>query len=151
MAIVTFENLMNRAQEFEQKLERYYAQIRDESKDQGVRLLTYYLARHRRHLDRALSELSAEKRAHIFKLQLKYDVDFSPEKNFKLLDKAVEDVRSALLLEAAVGYDEELIHLYKSVQSQPMSEEAHALVESLIRIEEKDVIMLKKMIAMNYF
>ena len=30
-------------------------------------------------------------------------------------------------------------------------EEATALVEALIRIEEKDVVMLKKMLAMNYF
>ena len=56
-----------------------------------------------------------------------------------------------IFLEAAVGYDAELVDLYKKILQQPLSTEAAVLIESLIRLEERDIIMLKKMIAMNYF
>ena len=54
MAIVSIADLLDRASQFEERLEKYYAAIRDESEDNGVRLLTYYLARHRQHLQDAI-------------------------------------------------------------------------------------------------
>jgi len=61
------------------------------------------------------------------------------------------EVKGQALLEAAVGYDTELVSLYKQILRQPLSTEATALVESLIRLEERDIVMLKKMIATHYF
>lgn len=151
MANVTLQDLLDRAREFEQRLEKYYAAIRDESKNDGVRLLTYYLSRHRRHLDQALSSYSPEEIERMCRIRLKYDVDFYPEREFKLMKTPPDQVKGQGLLEAAVEYDTVLANLYKSVLKQPLSAEAANLINSLIRLEEKDIVMLKKMIAMDYF
>ena len=151
MAIVSIEDLLDRASQFEERLERYYAAIRDESKDNGVRLLTYYLSRHRRHLQEALSNFKQEEISRIKKIKLKYNIEFYPEREFKLIKTPPQEVRGEELLEAAVGYDLELITLYKSILKQPLIQEAAGLMESLVRMEEKDIVMLKKMIASHYF
>ena len=151
MSIVTFGELLDRAAEFERRLERYYAALRDETEDSGVRLLTYYLSRHRWHLREALESLSPEQVARIREIRLKYDVPFHPESDFHLMKTPSKEVRGRPLLEAAVGYDEQLVKLYKSIIDQPLRDEARGFLEALIRLEEKDIVMLKKMIAMDYF
>ncbi len=50
-----------------------------------------------------------------------------------------------------ISYILYLSKLYKSILNQPLPQEAAELLESIIRIEERDIVMLKKMIAMNYF
>ena len=82
---------------------------------------------------------------------MKYDIEFYPEKEFKLIKTPPQEVGGEELLDAAVGYDLELISLYKSILKQPLHEEAAALMESLVKMEEKDIVMLKKMIATHYF
>ncbi|UCF96059.1 MAG: hypothetical protein JSV89_12835 [Spirochaetaceae bacterium] len=149
--IVDIADLLDRAQEFEDKLERYYADLRDQSQDNGVRLLTYYLSRHRRHLQEALENVSATELAHLRGIKLKYDVEFHPEKDFHIMELPPEHVKGKDVLEAAVAYDEQLVNLYKSILNQQLPQEATELLESVIRIEERDIVMLKKMIAMNYF
>jgi hypothetical protein len=151
MAIVSMKELLDRAGLFEKKLERYYASLRDESTDNGVRLLTYYLSRHRRHLEQALKEFSPEKIDKINNIKLKYDVEFHPERDFQLMTIPPQQVKGRDLLEAAVEYDGKLVGLYKSIVQQPLYEEAQELVQALIRLEERDIVMLKKMIAMDYF
>jgi rubrerythrin len=151
MAIVTMKELFDRAADFEERLERCYADIRDNTTDNGVRLLTYYLARHRRHLDQALSELQADAILHVKKVQVKYDIDFHPDHDFHVIETPATEITAKELLDSAVGYDEQLIRLYTSMLDQPIGEEATVLVEALIRLEEKDIVMLKKMLAMNYF
>ena len=132
-------------------MERYYGQIRDESKDDGVRLLTYYLSRHRRHLNEAMEGCSAEALNRMYSVRLKYQVRFEPAGNLHMMDVPVEEVNGHDLLEAAAQYDAQLIALYQDILRQPIGEEASGLLESLVRIEEKDIVMLKKMIAMKYF
>jgi DNA-binding GntR family transcriptional regulator len=151
MAITSIGELLDRAGQFEERLESYYAAIRDRSRDNGVRLLTYYLSRHRRHLQEALQSFTAEQIAHIRKIRLKYDIVFYPEKEFVLMETAPEEVHSQELLEAAVGYDLELVNLYKSILKQPIGPEGTQAVECLIRMEERDIVMIKKMIATHYF
>ena len=151
MAFVTIGDVLERAREFEERLEKYYAAIRDESQDNGVRLLTYYLSRHRRHLQQAIDEMEPNLVEHINKVRLKYDIDFTPEKAFHVMEISPTKVKGNELLEAAVGYDQDLIHLYKQVLEHPLSTEAKVFIETLIRTEEKDIVMIKKMIAMDYF
>jgi rubrerythrin len=151
MAFVNMGELLKRAREFEERLERYYAAIRDESGDNGVRLLTYYLSKHRRHLEGALEGLDSNAIDHINKVRLKYDINFYPEKVFQAIPAAPSEVNGNTLLEAAVGYDQELVKLYKQMLEHSLSEESRVFIETLIRTEEKDIVMLKKMIAMNYF
>ena len=151
MAIVTIQELLNRAEEFEVKIEQYYARIRDETDNNGVKLLTYYLARHRRHAERVLADFDDKIISHVEKVQLKYDVALSPEEEFGLFDADPASIGSEQLLDTAVAYDAALIGLYKSVLNQPIGNEAVSVFESLIRVEERDIVMIKKMIATNYF
>jgi len=149
--IVDMADLLDRAREFEDRLEGYYATLRDQSQDNGVRLLTYYLSRHRRHLQEALGDIDAADLARIRAIKLKHDVEFHPERDFRIIAVPVEEVKGKDVLEAAVDYDGALVGLYQTILNQPIYEEAAELLRSLIRIEERDIVMLKKMIAMNYF
>jgi len=147
MAIVSVGDLLDRAAAFERELEKYYTVIRDVGSNEGVKLLTYYLSKHRRHLQEALKDFSDDKIASIRSIKLKYGIEFKLK-----IDKAdPEDIKGQDLLEAASHYDAELIHLYKEIVQQPLSPEATTLFETLLRIEERDIVMIKKMIAMNYF
>lgn len=149
MASVTINDVLQRAQEFEHRLESYYAKLRDNTQDNGVKLLTYYLSRHRRHLDQAFAVYDSKELRHIQEVRLKGDVPF--ETGLKILDTPIAEVHGPDLLAAAVDHDTRLVAFYRKVAEQPIGPEAGGLIESLIRLEEKDIVMLKKMIAMNYF
>ena len=151
MAYESIGDLLNRAGDFEERLVKYYAALRDESNDSGVRLLTYYLSRHRRHLQNALDDLNPNNIENIRKVKIKYDVDFYPENAFHVLDVPPSELKGKDLLEAAIGYDEELVKLYKAMLENPLSTEVSVFIETLIRVEEREIVMLKKMIAMDYF
>lgn len=151
MAIVNIGDLLDRAADFERRLEQYYAEIRDRSKDNGVRLLTYYLSRHRRHLPEVLKEYSPQVIEQVRKIELKQDIPFVPEKEFQAMGTAPDAVRGQELLAAAVKYDTALATLYREILEQPLIGQAQELFDSLIHVEERDIVMLKKMAAMNYF
>jgi len=151
MTSVTIAELLARASDFEARLERCYAEIRDATRDNGVKLLTYYLSRHRRHLAQALEGLDALKIGRINRVRLKFDVDLDSSLASSLLGHPAETITSAELLAAAVDVDSTLIDLYTGILAQPVGPDAAPLFESLVKIEERDVVMLRKMIAMNYF
>jgi len=151
MAYENIGGLLDRARDFEEKLVRYYAELRDESYDNGVRLLTYYLSRHRRHLQNALDDLNQSNIANIRKVKIKYDIDFNPENAFHVLGVPSSTLKGKDLLEAAIRYDEALVKLYKTMLENPLSTEASTFIETLIRVEEREIVMLKKMVAMDYF
>lgn len=151
MAITSIGGLLDKTVKFEEQLQERYAVIRDTTADEGVRLLTYYLAKHSRRLEKALSEFGNRKVKRIREIKLKYDVDFDPERTFRVLKVPPGEVRGPELLDAVVEHDAGLIELYRKVIEQPLGDEAKALFESLIRVEERDIVMHKKMIAMNYF
>ncbi len=151
MSIVSIGDLVDRAGKFERKLESYYSDIRDKSLNKGVRLLTYYLSRHRRHLEEVIKGFNNEAITRIFNVRLKYDINFNPDDNFDLIEKSIEEITGNELLKEACAYDEELVKLYKNILKQPLGEEAKLFIEGLLRLEEKDIVMMKKMIAMDYF
>ena len=149
--IVDIAELLKRAGEFEERLGKYYAAIRDGSADNGVRLLTYYLSRHRRHLQEALGNFDPSALEQVRRIKLKHDVEFQPEKDFQLMSLPPAQVKGKDILEAAVQYDTTLVDLYRKILRQPLHSSASELLESLIRVEERDIVMLKKMLAMDYF
>ncbi|MDA3938947.1 MAG: hypothetical protein PF693_06525 [Spirochaetia bacterium] len=151
MAIVSIGDILDKAAEFERILEKYYIEIRDNTSNNGVKLLTYYLSRHRRHLQEALVSIEVAELKKVRKVKLKYNIDFYLKKEFHPMKTPVEEVNGDELLDAAVGYDQKLIHLYEKIQEQPLPEEAKNIIGSLISIEHKDILMLKKTIATNYY
>ena len=151
MTILSIGELLKRAEAFEDRVEEYFAAIRDQTEDGGVKLLTYYLCRHRRHIKQALEDFDAEEAEKICEELLMYAVEFHPQTKFHCLDIAPGNIKGQDLIECAISYNEDLIRLYTNILSQPISGEAKLLLESLICIEEKDIVMLKKMLAMHYF
>ncbi len=151
MATVTAGDMVDRAQDFEARLEALYADIRDRCTSDGVGLVTHYLARHRRHLPEALEAYSAAQIARIRKVQLKYDDSvFSPDKLFER-EPLPDDVQASELLDVAIEFVEPLIGFYRWLTERPLGDDAIGLFTSLLRVEERAVIELKKMKAMNYF
>ncbi len=151
MAYSSIEELINSVSSFEEKLTDYYASMRDQTENNGVKLLTYYLSRHRNHLNKAMEDLDKEDIKRIKKIKIKYDIEFEMGKDFPLLKKPPKEIVSKELLESAVEYDLQIIDLYKKIIQQSLPGEAKLFFENCIKIEEKDIVMLKKMIAMNYF
>lgn len=151
MAIVTLGDVMDRGRAYEERLAECYADIRDRSADNGVRLLTYYLARHRRHQRMALDGLEPEILRRVRKIELKFDVPFLAMETPRPQFPAVETLKGDALIEIAIRQDEALVDMYRRILEQPLSDDARAVVEALIRVEERDLVMLKKMLAMHYF
>ena len=102
-------------------------------------------------LDAALKEFDESAVTRIRATKLKYDVDFHHGKPGDLLSVPPGEVIAQQLIEAAVAHDESLIGLYNGILKPDLGQEATELIESLIRVEERDIVMLKKMLAMNYF
>ena len=151
MATITLGTLLDRIETFEEHLEEFFAAVRDRSHDNGVRLLTYYLARHRRHLQQAFEDFEKQDIARIRRVKLGHDIPFAPETERSLLQASPESVTGRALLEAAVAYNSHLVQFYSSILKVPLNKNATFLVLSLIRIEERNTLALNKMIAMHYF
>lgn len=151
MAVANIGDLLDRVADFEQRLDRYYAEIRDQSEDNGVRLLTYHLSRHGRHLPKVLEEYSPQVIENIWRIGLRRNIPFVPTKEFYALGIPAGVVHGQELLEAAIKYDTVLVSLYREILEQPLMDQAQELFDSLIRVEERDIGMLKKMAAMHYF
>ncbi len=151
MAAMTTGDMLDRAADFERRLEAHYADLRDRATRDGTRLLVYYLARHRRHLPDTLSSFTPKQLEHIRRAPLKYDnPHFSPQKCFEGKELP-SDVTGGELLDAAIALVEELIRFYRWMAQQPLGELPASLFRSLLSVEERHVVELKKTRAMDYF
>ncbi|MHC4787702.1 MAG: hypothetical protein ACYS8K_00630 [Planctomycetota bacterium] len=116
-----------------------------------MRLLTYYLARHRRHLPEALESIPRRQIEHASHVPLKYDdSEFNPRKCFEGR-RLPSTATGEELLAVAIELVAELLRFYRWMVQQPLGEEATEIFQDLLTIEEKHVIELKKIKAMDYF
>lgn len=151
MADITVGTMLERARDFEARLESFYADLRDRATRDGTRLLTYYLARHRRHLPEALDAFTPDQLRRLSHIPLKYDdTDFIPDHCFEGRELPCS-VTGEELLEAAIELVETLTRFYRWMAQQPLGDEAVGLFQNLLRIEEKHVVELKKTKATHYF
>lgn len=151
MATVTLGSLLDRGRAFELRIEQYYAGLRDRVTDNDVRLLTYYLSRRRRHQDEALAGYTKREVATLRRLRVEHAEDGDPGKLFRFSTANPNRVKGEDLLRNAERYDKALIGLYEGIRQQPGAELAEGLLEALIHVEERDILMIKKMLAMRYF
>jgi rubrerythrin len=150
MAVTNVACVLRRAGDFEHQLMTYYLDLSEQSTREGVRLLTEYMARHRRRLAEALERFPAGEYQRISALPLRYEPVSSECDHFKALSFP-PDATAADVLDLAIGLDECLISLYRQVSQQDVEPEVKELFESLVRREERDEVMLKKIKATNYF
>ncbi len=150
MPVITVNDVLKRAEEFEQMLADYYAGLSRRTTREGVRLLTQYMSRHRVRISQALGRFPHDSARRIRTTPLKYAPQAA---DCRCFEKVVlpPNPGAAQVLDAAVAFDECLISLYRHVLRQPVTEEVKMLFESLVRSEERDEIELKKIKAMDYF
>lgn len=149
--MVTIGDMLARAEDFEMRLERFYADLRDRATSDGVRLLTYYLARHRKHLPEAMENFDSERVRKWKRVLLKYDdTDFDPHRLFSGRHLS-DDVTADQLLAHAIELVEHLIRFYRWMTMHTHGKSEQQLFEFVLRIEENHVVELKKMKAMDYF
>ena len=150
MAIVTINQVLACAEDFEHKLAEFYAKISHETTREGVRLLSDYMSRHRERTREALSKLPADKVFRICRTSLRYQPQGADYHCFLGVELA-PDATAAEMLDTAITFDECLVRLYRQVLHQQVDQEVKDLFESLIRWELDDEIELKKIKAMDYF
>ncbi|MBW2726201.1 MAG: hypothetical protein JRE71_17630 [Deltaproteobacteria bacterium] len=150
MAVTNVACVLRRAGDFEHQLMIYYLDLAEQTTREGVRLLTDYMARHRRRLAEALERFPAKDYQWISAHPLRYEPVASECDHFaaRILPS---DATAAEVLDLAIELDECLISLYRQVAQQDVEPEVKELFESLVRAEERDEILLKKIKATHYF
>lgn len=151
MTKTTIGNILDRVQDFEHRLEAYYASVRDLSTDNNVRLVTYYLARHRRHQEMATASAQPDTIRRLRKTKATDDVPVDDIERFSLPPSDPRKITGKELIEAAIHYNGQLLTIYRAILRLPAPEDAIAVVEALISIEEREILMLKKMLTIHYF
>jgi hypothetical protein len=153
MGVVTIAEVLRHVEEFEDMLADFYAKLSHQTTQEGVRLLTDYMSRHRRRTHIALFKLPVESVEQIHRIchtLLRYEPHGADCHCFEGIELP-PDATAAEVLDIAIKFDECLVQFYRQVVRQPVDQEVKQLFESLIRWEQDDEIELKKIKAMDYF
>ncbi len=150
MAFVTVDDVLCTAEGFEERLVKYYKALCDSSTREGVRLLADYMGRHRRRLSAALERLDPDERERISACPIRYEPEAPDVSCFKNRE-LTPDATAHEVLDVAIEIDECLAELYRQVLRQDLDQEVKDLFESLVRSEERDEVVLKKIKATDYF
>ncbi|MDP6490269.1 MAG: hypothetical protein QGH42_08300 [Kiritimatiellia bacterium] len=151
MEDLTLGDIFDQIAAFEDRIARYYASIRDESADNKAKLLSYHLSRHRQHQQQGFAEMDAGEQDEIRQTRLEADAPFDLEKSFRFLDPRSESCTAEALLKDAGRHGRKLIDFYTKLCRQDLPEKARNVLETLIRVEERALIAIKKMMQMDYF
>ena len=149
--IVALGKLLDRIQAFEDRMERLYTRVRDRTEDNRVRMLTYYMARHRRHQQIALATVPRTRVGRARRVRVCVSAGLDPSKRHALRPGSVARLTGTQMLSGAEGYDRALIELYRSLLTPALDACARAVLEALVLQEQRDLAMLKKMSDMRYF
>lgn len=151
MAMFQLGELLDQVSQFEERLTAFFTSLRDQSADNHVRLLTYYMARHRQHQQDALARLPAELIQQIRAITVTLDNTFRPEAAFYAMQIPHTELTGRQFLDAAVRYGEALVAFYRRILAEPLQAEAREMMASMVHTEQRDIAMMNKIIAMNYF
>lgn len=150
-SINTIGDLIDLISQLEVRHEDYYAKVRDNSTDNDARLLSYYLIRQYRYFRSQLKEAGSKKVQSIRKRQLRKKILVFPEKWLDIMNIAPSQITGRNLLDAAIKNSRKLIALYRNILKHPLAKDASLLVNTLLILEKKESVNLKKMLSMNYF
>jgi len=148
--IVTVAGVLEHAEAFGRMLADFYSRLAQDTRREGVRLLTDYMSRHRTRIREALAKLDPDEMERVRSQSIRYEPEAA---DCRCLDRIhlSPDATAAEALDAAVTLDGCLVNLYRQAARQTDDEEARDVFEGLIRAEERDEIELKKIKAMDYF
>ena len=150
MSVTALGDMLDRIEDFERRLKALYADTRDRMTNDGTRLLTYYLARHRRHVPSALASCTASQIESVRRTPFKYDgPEFDPQACFKEVELSPSATANEVL-DAAVALVETLTAVYRWISDRHLGDDVSFLFGSLLKIEESHLIELKKIRAVDY-
>ncbi len=146
---ITFGEILDRQQLQENRLEICCAALRDDpASDGNLRLLTYYLARRRRHQAVAAGAMSEQS------IQKARSADFDSEAIppcAELPDITAASTTSDAFAGIALRHARALCSLYHALLERAPNEPAGILLRALIDLEERDIAMLRKLRTSHYF
>jgi hypothetical protein len=151
MRTLTLGGFLNREREFRARLNTYYAEIRDTTSDNGVRLLTYHLASHRGRHDFALNNLPHETVEHALKASFLCITPVDPKMEFCLPSFPPATVKGNDLLEEAIDRQSGLASRYRFMQTKSSDKDVQAVLTALVKVKDRDIDLMKQMLAMHYF
>ena len=151
MPVTTIGDILDILADFEQRVQTFYSDLRDQSGNNNVRLLAYYLSRQRRRLLGAMKDCDPELAESIQGTVLEEALPFSPPDEFFVIETPAHEVEGTDLLVAAKNYSTLLLGLYELLLPLTDAEQDRDIFDSLIKTEKQDVAMMKKMQAMHYF
>jgi rubrerythrin len=151
MAIVNLGSFLDEIARFEQSAEDYYADLRDRTGNDGVKLLTHYLAKRKQHLPQGMSLIKAENLEEARAVPILISEDQIPGTALFTEHRLHDNATASELLAKAIIFAETLLHLYEEMAERIPSGQAHGLFRTLSVIEHRAVVELKKILAMDYF
>jgi hypothetical protein len=143
MLAITIEEILGHIESFENSVTELFEHIHDETHDEGVRLLTDYIGRHRHRTFAELERCCQDEIERIKKLPLQYQPDIPGEHTIKEVQLSA-DASPLEILKAAIEFDESMVKMYKQIASQPLAHEVKELFEGLTTYETVDEIHLKE-------
>ena len=151
MAEATVGSMLDSAKEFETVLVDFLRDLRDRVKNDNTRLLTYYVARHKRHIEAIARMFPPEKLEEIRRIPLKaINSRFISERCFQGTYLA-SDASARELLDTAIELIDVLLCFYEWLAGQPAQKGADELIDSLINVEEKGLRDLKNLVEKHVF
>lgn len=150
MPVVTVADVVRHAEDFEAKLAEYYKGVAEQTTRDGVRILADYMSRHRRRISAALDKMPGAAVRRICCAPIRFEPQGADMHCFTGKDLP-PDATAGDVLDMAIVFDECLIRLYRQVLNQDVDPEVREIFESLLRMEERSEIELKKMKALDYF
>lgn len=151
MAKLTVGEFLDKNLAFKNRLTSFYAEIRDQTQDNAIRLLTYHLAKGKTRQAVALENLPPETIHQARKVQIALDEPFNPKKKHRLPDFEPATVNGNDLIGEAIARQGKLASQYRFILAQTRHEDVRAVLTALVLMEERDIELLKKMLAMRYF
>jgi hypothetical protein len=144
---VTMGDILHQLAAVDQKIEDYYATVRDESSDNNVRFCTYFLRRQQRSLLSKLAalELDGDAKSSV----LTKGPDVSTKRLFPSLLTPPEHVTEIDLLKSAVTYEKGLMEVESELSDQSPAPKIVEFLTTLVESSKRDISMLNKVIAMK--
>ena len=143
MVAITISEILEHIEKFENMLTELYTKFSQESQKETVHMLAEYLARHRHRTMEALEQLPPEQMEHVRDVRLQYPPHIPGPHCLEEIDIAADSTPEEML-DAAMQFDECLIHMYEQIAEQTIEHETRDLFENLIQLERNDELKLKK-------
>jgi hypothetical protein len=139
----TVGKMLDRAQEYLDRMTLFFGDIRDRALDDEARLLTYHLARHKRKLALLHSTFSTEELNKIRNYPLRdNEDDFIPERVFNQY-YLTSNVSPGEVVFMAVEFMDILACLYRWLSDQFAQTPASKMLKELVENEEKEMVNLQ--------